>query len=676
MSTGITVSCPSCASTYKVPNERAGARFKCKKCGTSVLVPTGVPTTEVERPIVQPAELAAKPVVQPSKPVVQPAKPVVAPKAPSQKPVVAPAAPSDLDLGAADEGVRKPPEANRQHTRVHAAQRPDFSQPKKGPGKIIAAVVGVVVVGAVIFFMTRGGNDPKPTPGPNDKGAAPVAQTPDKPQAPVYDAAKTITELRTEIGDKSADQLWKLSKKLQAQGDAWKEKGAPPEAVTKLTDEAIICLDKVVELDPSHAEARAARNEVKYSGELDPYVNAKYVTESDRELVRQNNLQVSVKAKETNGWISRSMFDSRVKPILDRYTKIRADYEEMEASPFGEKARALEKTTIDDLSKIFQGKLAFEAYVQKPYMVFVEVSPSWSPQNEANSRFNELQSLNRTYMKEFAALNLKPVEQPIPVLYFTSPERYEEYNKGTGKGAMKALAHFEPDTGRLVLNRNVDHEVVLHEGTHQLFARYSETQMPFALRSYWFQEGVAEYFGGSNRWLDKNNEWFYEVGVLQMGRLGSIRTYDDKLFTLGELLSTTYTNKGIWEKSGSMVKIELVYAQGWFLIYFLNNFNVDAKGLVQVGARGKYKDGWDRYVRGELAGKTGKKAFMEALGLADDAALAALEKEYRAYFEFVNHKANIGQVKDKKLVPWKDYVNKRGEKTGEEADDMLVKPPK
>lgn len=35
----IDVSCPGCSKAYSVPDERAGQRFKCKACGTAVLVP-------------------------------------------------------------------------------------------------------------------------------------------------------------------------------------------------------------------------------------------------------------------------------------------------------------------------------------------------------------------------------------------------------------------------------------------------------------------------------------------------------------------------------------------------------------------------------------------------------------------------------------------------------------
>jgi hypothetical protein len=119
------------------------------------------------------------------------------------------------------------------------------------------------------------------------------------------------------------------------------------------------------------------------------------------------------------------------------------------------------------------------------------------------------------------------------------------------------------------------------------------------------------------------------------------------------------------------VKIGLVYAQGWFLIYFLNHFNVDENGMVNIGAKGKYADGWAEYLKAELTGKTGRKVFMECLKL-DDAGVQKMNGEFREYFDFVMRKRNLGQVQDKKLIPWDQYVNQKGKKTGEKEDDFLI----
>jgi hypothetical protein len=265
----------------------------------------------------------------------------------------------------------------------------------------------------------------------------------------------------------------------------------------------------------------------------------------------------------------------------------------------------------------------------------------------------------------------------VPVVCFKSEEQYHAYNKAIGHDSKNVLAHYEPGTGRLALNKTVDHEIIIHEGTHQLFDRYTKDKLPHPRQSFWFQEGIAEWFGGSNRLQAKDGSWTYETGVLLGPRLDGWRdTAEDRWFDLAELLDQTYAKRNEYMLPGrpdGQVKIQLVYAQGWFLIYFLNHYVVDDAGMVMIGTKGKYADGWAEYLKAELAGKSGKKVFMECLKI-DDAGLKKMNDEYRAYFSFVQKKRNLFQVKDKKLVPWNEWVNKKGEKAGMQEDDLLVDP--
>jgi hypothetical protein len=220
----------------------------------------------------------------------------------------------------------------------------------------------------------------------------------------------------------------------------------------------------------------------------------------------------------------------------------------------------------------------------------------------------------------------------------------------------------------------VSHEVIIHEGTHQVFDKYTKNMLKHEKQSFWFQEGIAEWFGGSNRLQGPDGAWRYETGMLLDGRLDSWRALENGAFSLDELVQQTYAKRNDYIASpGGQSKIGLVYAQGWFLIYFLNHFDVGPDGLVRIGKRGKYADGWDEYLKAELNGRTGKKVFMECLKL-DDAGLAKMDAEFKNYFEFVMRKRNLGQVKEKKLIPWNEYVNKKGVKTGEREDDLLVAP--
>ena len=123
-----------------------------------------------------------------------------------------------------------------------------------------------------------------------------------------------------------------------------------------------------------------------------------------------------------------------------------------------------------------------------------------------------------------------------------------------------------------------------------------------------------------------------------------------------------------------------VYAQGWMLIYFLNYFKVDAEGYVQIDTKEKpvegiYRAGWEKYVGMELNGKTGKAAFMEALGI-DESGLKEMADHFDKYQRWILRKISLRQTKDKRLVPALKWRNRRGELNGEKEDDLLVKPPK
>ncbi len=142
-------------------------------------------------------------------------------------------------------------------------------------------------------------------------------------------------------------------------------------------------------------------------------------------------------------------------------------------------------------------------------------------------------------------------------------------------------------------------------------------------------------------------------------------------FRLSQLLNLTYTSR-----SGlSTAQHLLTYAQGWTLVYFCNYFDVDANGMVRIGKRGKYADGFEKYLKAELEGRTGRAVFMECLSL-DDASLKKMDEEFAAYCEWLVHKLKLKHYKDKRLIPAAEHRNSRGESTGTAEDDLLIRPKK
>ena len=105
-------------------------------------------------------------------------------------------------------------------------------------------------------------------------------------------------------------------------------------------------------------------------------------------------------------------------------------------------------------------------------------------------------------------------------------------------------------------------------------------------------------------------------------------------------------------------------ALSWFLLYFLANFDVGEDSHVRFGGTPKYEP-----TLRELVSKRGgesRDALCNRLASSD-----ILVSEYEAYLAFVFRKRGLGHFRNGVLVPWADYVNKQGRKTGIPEDDRL-----
>ncbi len=118
----------------------------------------------------------------------------------------------------------------------------------------------------------------------------------------------------------------------------------------------------------------------------------------------------------------------------------------------------------------------------------------------------------------------------------------------------------------------------------------------------------------------------------------------------------------------------MVYAQGWFFVYFLTHFEVTEKGIVKIGEHGKYYAGWTRYLKAELDGKWDQNLFANSMGL-DDAGMKKMEVELNAYLEWMLRKLRKGHFKDQRILPWNAVPAQPGKPAATEEDDRLI-PPK
>jgi hypothetical protein len=148
--------------------------------------------------------------------------------------------------------------------------------------------------------------------------------------------------------------------------------------------------------------------------------------------------------------------------------------------------------------------------------------------------------------------------------------------------------------------------VLFHEGTHQLVDYYTKTRATNLDESLWFSEGIADYFGGHARTWDENaGKWRYEPGLINTLRVEGVGNAKagNYLFKLRDLLAY---RRGDYERDkndSSTPRSGTAYAQGWALVYFLSNWDDN-----------KYRDKFDEYVKKELNGESGVKAFEDVFG--------------------------------------------------------------
>lgn len=392
------------------------------------------------------------------------------------------------------------------------------------------------------------------------------------------------------------------------------------------------------------------------------------------------------KGKDEKRWLpSRWSHKKDYDDLLKRLDEIETAHEEKMEDPFVKAAYRVFAQVKKDLESGLNTAYRWVPRVHKPYLIIVEQDKSWNEDDVAKEKATALLELMRTYYAEYGdKLKLKKIDQPVPVILFRKQDAYYEYVKATSKMTPGLQAHYEPWSGRLFVSDTIKNSVLMHEGTHQI-VHFNQKWIPPLERSYWFSEGVAEYFAGSFRYLDKETgAWRYDIGRLQMDRLNYWRQNEHKAMDLWDVIDMRKRDEQRNKKDDDVDMNLFVYSQGWFIIYFLNTYNVDADGLVQIGKPGKYKENWTRYLGAELGGDTGRNVFLKCMDLVNDKGepvdeahpkWRAFKKEILDYYEWMNRKtAKRYHVKDNQLVPWQEVKNRKGIKIGEREDDLLILP--
>ncbi|MEZ6194448.1 MAG: DUF1570 domain-containing protein [Planctomycetota bacterium] len=300
----------------------------------------------------------------------------------------------------------------------------------------------------------------------------------------------------------------------------------------------------------------------------------------------------------------------------------------------------------------------FIGYLQKPYAVFLQATGKEDQLETAKKAVAlavQLKGAFDEYFGEF--LDLKALKakkrasagkHAIKIVFLQTHDEYRTYNRlnNPEQDIPGALAHYEPDAGRLVVPltfgesddpKQAEHEfreVFFHEGTHQLLNYYTGTNHLSAFGAMWSDEGVAEYFAGHH--MD-------DEGVVHFGRLNNrIRALEGgfaKQFRvpLVEMVKfTRYNQRKMREEQKASEANRLtnaVYANGWALVYFMNNFDGQ-----------KYRGDFQKIMKLQIEdGDAGLPVIRTVIG---DARIDDFEREFDQYQDWLGKVRKSGLVKD------------------------------
>ena len=516
------------------------------------------------------------------------------------------------------------------------------------------------------------------TASPKQEGAASIAIHVDAIEGKIIAGFKSLVE-RSLDGDNKA---------MRSELEAWaaplaaNTEGRLGRGIARARKPLLVARLKV---DTDNDALRAQLGYVCIEHDLDTVIDTVWMEHDlrqDIESVASTLAAASTKSSDGKLWLDPSYKHiAKARDLSKRIDELKAAHDERLKDSFYAQAMKTAGAIASDLGKKLNTSYRWTPRVHKPYVLLIERDNGWDESKVAIEKAEALLSLYDIFYEKYRSpLALTDIGQPVPVVVFRKHSAYYEYGKAIG-ASPGAVGHFEPASGRLFVSDTTEIDTTIHEGTHQLVAFNRRSFSGWQMKSYWFEEGVAEFFGGNHRIYDvKLGKSTYEIGRLQKDRINYWRQNEKKAYSLLDLLSLTKADERKNRSDDSLDLNLLNYSQGWFLVYFLNNYLIDAEGQVVFGKPGKYFPNWLTYFKGELDGKTGRDFFLECMGLLNgngslnDEKFAAFNTEFMNYWEFVNYKfASPYHVKDGEIVPWDKVVNKRGRKIGEKYDDKLIR---
>jgi Protein of unknown function (DUF1570) len=312
-------------------------------------------------------------------------------------------------------------------------------------------------------------------------------------------------------------------------------------------------------------------------------------------------------------------------------------------------------TKMDKAAKRIEGELGlhfsgsrdkdgFDPVLFRPYLLMVEKDPKQKSVDRAYEVVQLLRMLEDTWRRRYAKeIDFSGQMAAPPILLLKSREAYETYNRRNETKYVPVLSagHYEPwDPRRMVIYKSDPEQervVIFHEGTHMLFdhknvAKSGDTA---SNQSMWFSEGIAEYFGGHGPSTEKDpvtGAPLWEPGRINDTRIDAMDVAR-KMKVLIPFESLVKTTRAEWGARNEKERMwsQMIYAQGWALVYFLNH-----------GENGKYQKDFVEYMKLEINGKSGLETFKEVFGKHG---MDQIAKGYDDFLAFI-----IKKHKEKKIV--------------------------
>jgi len=465
-----------------------------------------------------------------------------------------------------------------------------------------------------------------------------------------------------------------------------------------------VCLVTLLCLIPA-AMAALPQDEAKpgwvpYMDELAPYLNAPYLTESQRSRAADYHLVCTTLAELNAGKIPENIF--KIASDLEKSFTARAvEYQLILANPFhamalrqGQQLKRLARDTFLRARRLVAAEVAtnphmnewikanlrevpaatFTLVYEPPFIISVQDDSGWDEVVVGRRQGVAMQALHEAIVRE-----LKPprpwsaIRRPVRVVLLRDETGFRQFNWGHFQtlALARRVGYFDPEANIIVLRASSSFRTAFYPTALFFLDAYAAGSTEETRLTPWLRHGLATWFWAAQRDVSaERSAWKYSFGALdrrpwrivpRIGNLHGERPRPD-LFDLKTLLTVGASELGS--------PLKLTAAR---MITYLRDFDVDQEGYVKFGdSPGKYRAAWQRYLRLALAGIGDLDTFRATFGLDTEEKFAAMASEFRLYCRWIERKININQVKDGRLIPALEWRTRRGKLAGLREDDRLI----